>query len=309
MIRPSLLRTACGLGAAAVVASALIATASPGSAQQGPIRLFPERPAPAEIEPVPEQARPRLPAPSGPPVLPPAEPAGRLVVEGLAAPGLDAIGLSGPAEGGFGRAFWQSSDAQLVGQLLADLPVVTRVPPLRRLAQRLLVSPAPVDGRDTAYLWADVADCVYRQNSWALCDPDNRALAIEAATTLSRQVSIAPSVRRDSDSLPRRSHSERQYQLQAARSVKDRVLSAVRSRVEDGYLTAADFGLLTHEDIRRTVSGVTQLDQNAQGPGLVVGLQVVGRLEHACLSTPAFVCHGRVHSNIGARRKWRVSAA
>jgi hypothetical protein len=76
------------------------------------------------------------------------------VVEGLAAPGLDAIGLSGPAEGGFGRALWQGSDAQLVGQLLADLPVVTRVPPLRRLAQRLLVSPAPVDGRDPGHLLA-----------------------------------------------------------------------------------------------------------------------------------------------------------
>ncbi|HEY7600113.1 MAG TPA: hypothetical protein VH741_09315, partial [Candidatus Limnocylindrales bacterium] len=154
MIRPSLLRTACGLGAAAIVASALIATAPPGGAQQGPIQLFPERAAPSEVEPVPEPAPPRLPAPSGPPVLPPAEPEGRLVVEGLAAPGLDAIGLSGPAEGGFGRALWQGSDAQLVGQLLADLPVVTRVPPLRRLAQRLLVSPAPVGGQDPGDLLA-----------------------------------------------------------------------------------------------------------------------------------------------------------
>ena len=109
---------------------------------------------------MPEQARPRLPAPSGPPALPHAEPVapaeaeGRLVVEGLAPPGLDAIGLSGPAEGGFGRALWQGSDPQLVGQLLADLPVVTRVPPLRRLAQRLLVSGAPVGGRDPGHLLA-----------------------------------------------------------------------------------------------------------------------------------------------------------
>ena len=84
----------------------------------------------------------------------PAEPAGRFVVEGLAAPELDAIGLSGPAEGGFGRALWQGSDPQLVGQLLADLPVVTRVPPLRRLAQRLLVSGAPVNGREPGHLLA-----------------------------------------------------------------------------------------------------------------------------------------------------------
>ena len=68
-------------------------TAPSGIAQQGPIRLFPEQAAPPDEEPVPEQARPRLPAPSGPPVLPhaepaaPAEPAGRFVVEGLARAG------------------------------------------------------------------------------------------------------------------------------------------------------------------------------------------------------------------------------
>jgi hypothetical protein len=133
-------------------------TAPPGIAQQGPIQLFPERAAPPDVEPVPEQARPRVPAPSGPPVLPPAEPAaptepaGRLVVEGLAAPELDAIGLSRPAEGGFARPLWQGSNPELVGQLLADLPVITRVPPLRRLARRLLVSGAPSGGREPGHL-------------------------------------------------------------------------------------------------------------------------------------------------------------
>ena len=133
-------------------------TAPSGIAQQRPIRLFPEQAAPPDEEPVPEQVRPRSPAPSGPPVLPqaepaaPAEPEGRFVVEGLAPPGLDAIGLSGPAEGGFGRPLWQGSDPQLVGQLLADLPVVTRLPPLRRLAQRLLVAGAPVGGREPGHL-------------------------------------------------------------------------------------------------------------------------------------------------------------
>jgi hypothetical protein len=119
-----------------------------------------------------------------------------------------------------------------------------------------------VDGRDTAYLWADVADCVYRQNGWALCDPDNRALAVEAAAMLSRQVAIAPSVKRESNGIPRRSDSERQYQLQTARNIKDRVLSTVRSRIEEGYLTASDFGILTHEDIRRTIGEATP-KQNA----------------------------------------------
>ena len=134
--------------------------APPGNAQQGPIRLFPERAAPSAVEPVPEQIRPVLPGPGGPPVAPrpertaPAEPPRRFVVEGLAAPELDAIGLSGPAEGGFDRSLWQGSDPELVRQLLADLPVATRVPPLRRLAQRLLVSGAPVGGREPGQLLA-----------------------------------------------------------------------------------------------------------------------------------------------------------
>ena len=34
---------------------------------------------------------------------------------------------------------------------------------------------------ELAAKWASVADCVFRSNSWGLCDIDNRALAIQAA--------------------------------------------------------------------------------------------------------------------------------
>ena len=79
--------------------------------------------------------------------------AGRFVVEGLAPPGVDAIGLSGPARAASaarsGRAAIRSWWA-----LLADLPVVTQLPPLRRLTQRLLVTGAPVGGREAGHLLA-----------------------------------------------------------------------------------------------------------------------------------------------------------
>ena len=39
--------------------------------------------------------------------------------------------------------------------------------------------------------WLDLTDCVYRQNGAALCDPDNRALAIETITTFVRLVNDA----------------------------------------------------------------------------------------------------------------------
>jgi hypothetical protein len=69
----------------------------------------------------------------------------------LAAPELDTLGLSGPTEGGFDRPLWQGADPDLVMRLLADLPVVTLVPPLRDLTRRLLVTGssagAPEPGR------------------------------------------------------------------------------------------------------------------------------------------------------------------
>ena len=134
--------------------------APPGIAQQGPIRLFPERDAPARTEPAPEPQRVRPPAPGeprfGPRVEPsrPAEPQGEFVVEGLAAPEIDAIGLSGPSEGGFDRPLWQGSDPELVSRLLADLPVVTLVPPLRELTRRLLVTGSPAGGSEPGRMLA-----------------------------------------------------------------------------------------------------------------------------------------------------------
>ena len=120
-------------------------TAPAGLAQQGPIRLFPERGTPSPAEPAPEQ---QLPAPTQPRSTPrtepvPPEPDGEFTVEGLAAPELDALGLSGPTEGGFDRPLWQGADPDLVMRLLADLPVVTLVPPLRDLTRRLLVTGSP----------------------------------------------------------------------------------------------------------------------------------------------------------------------
>jgi hypothetical protein len=142
----------------AVVAVTMV-TAAPGIAQQGPIPLFPDRATPPGAQSLPEPERPPLLAPGQPPVAPSlapatsAEPAGEVVVEGLAAPQLDSIGLS-RAEGGFDRPLWEGSDPGLAAQLLADLPVVTRVPPLRDLARRLLVSGAPIGAAEPGRMLA-----------------------------------------------------------------------------------------------------------------------------------------------------------
>jgi hypothetical protein len=96
-----------------------------------------------------------------------------------------------------------------------------------------------------ASMWADVADCIYRQNGWMFCDPNNRALAIEAANTFSRQVAAA------SGDTP--GSTDMQYALSNARAVRDRVLSALRARVEEGRLIPSDFGLFPQEDVRKVL--------------------------------------------------------
>jgi hypothetical protein len=115
----------------------LLLAAPQAAAQGGPIQLFPN----LESEPA---------APAQPPTTLPSEGDGDAPrgfrVEGLPAPGVDAIGLAGPAEGGFEQDLWAGSDGELILTLLDRLPVASENPPLRDLARRLLMTGAPVGG-------------------------------------------------------------------------------------------------------------------------------------------------------------------
>jgi hypothetical protein len=128
--------------AALGVAWLLLAAPHAVAQQRGPIQLFPdletETPAPTEAPTgrtvAPTLQSGRADAPSG------------FRVEGLAPPGIDAIGLAGPAEGGFDQNLWAGSDGEFILALLGGLPVATENPPLRALAQRVLMTGAPVQG-------------------------------------------------------------------------------------------------------------------------------------------------------------------
>jgi hypothetical protein len=96
-------------------------------------------------------------------------------------------------------------------------------------------------GAQLTEYWGEIANCVYRQNSWNLCDPDNRALAIESGGAFIRGAAVVaadpkgragPMVLRDN-----------------AQS-RDRVLEALRTRVRNGYLIAADFGPIQPPEIK-----------------------------------------------------------
>jgi hypothetical protein len=116
--------------------------------------------------------------------------------------------------------------------------------------------------------WSDLTDCVYRQNGAALCDPDNRALAIETITTFVRLVNDA--AKADAAALerpePGQYRRELQYDSDAARALKDRVLATLRIRVQEGRLVAGDFDFFLPAEIldvlRRTP---TSEDRCARG--------------------------------------------
>ena len=87
---------------------------------------------------------------------------------------------------------------------------------------------------ELAQMWGDVADCVYHQNTFRLCDIDNRALAVEAGSIFIRQ----------SDTIaaqPPATYAAQPGEIQALQSVRGRVLAAMQNQVQNGVLIAADF--------------------------------------------------------------------
>jgi hypothetical protein len=135
---------------------------------------------------------------------------------------------------------------------------------LARVAAVAGIQQDAVDPLDFALMWGEVADCVYRQNGPALCDPDNRALAVESITTLVRQVNMAaaqkpvaatdkPKTFREVRATLEGKSRNRTYDLQRARSIKDRVLATLRSRVSEGRLIASDFGFFTPDEVKQAL--------------------------------------------------------
>lgn len=129
-----------------------------------------------------------------------------------------------------------------------------------RIASVAGIKQNAVDEVQFAAVWGDVADCIYRQNGWMLCDPDNRALAIEAATTLIRQLAAATKSDKQADQRERKSFSmsaqQRAYALRNAEAIKTRVLASLRAHAGEGRLIAEDFGLFTPSAITEVVKDI-----------------------------------------------------
>jgi hypothetical protein len=126
---------------------------------------------------------------------------------------------------------------------------------MSRVAAKAGLPHTTMDDAEFAAIWGEIADCVYRQNGWVLCDADNRALAAEAANTYIRQLSGAQAndpVRRLRAGA-RYASLNRDYVLQNALSLKTRMMAGLRQQVAEGRLIAADFGMFAPAEVLQAV--------------------------------------------------------
>ena len=118
-----------------------------------------------------------------------------------------------------------------------------------RHADRLtVVMGAPRDhgAVELAAKWASVADCVFRSNSWGLCDIDNRALAVQAANIFLVQA--------DQIASKPENYSANQSEVESLTQVKSRVLDSMQDLVRNGVLIASDFTPSPPKSVRQTLA-------------------------------------------------------
>jgi hypothetical protein len=140
-------------------------------------------------------------------------------------------------------------DAIEHGRLYRMLQTASGLPPVSAMAGNRQKS---IDDAQSAAIWAEAADCIYQQNSWMLCDPDNRALAAETASTFIRRLTAAEKTEQFVDGRklhPGLGSDRRSQALQQALASKGRVLSGIRAQVAEGRLTETDFGLFAPFEI------------------------------------------------------------
>jgi hypothetical protein len=110
-------------------------------------------------------------------------------------------------------------------------------------------------GQLTVY-WNMIADCVYQQNSWHLCDLDNRALAVASASAFIRSVATQPAGKSRTD----------QIILGDNARAAQRVLDTLRMRVRNGQLIAADFGPLPPPEIKTLLTETKTIANGCEKP-------------------------------------------
>jgi hypothetical protein len=121
---------------------------------------------------------------------------------------------------------------------------------ISRIAARAGLKQRALDEAQFAAIWAQVADCVYRQEGFVFCDPDNRAFAVDATNAFMRQPATAhgtgtldrPEPSPASLDADQRGNAMQNVTMQNVATIKARVLSGLHTQVADGRMIASDFG-------------------------------------------------------------------
>jgi hypothetical protein len=152
-----------------------------------------------------------------------------------------------------------------VFRMLQSVGGISRVAVLAGIKQQV------VDDTQFATLWGQIADCIYRQGGASLCNPDNRAFAVEAASAFIRQLATAEKLAPLVDNRSPRpfgvSGDHRAVALRNATAIKERVLSGIRAQVSEGRLTGADFGMMVPSEISRVVREATATHDSCHARG------------------------------------------
>lgn len=133
-----------------ILAVASLATLLAAGATAQPLILKRQGPPPGAASPAGQGERPAAPAPAteGERIPPRPFDGQGIVVDSLDAVDSEAVGLIGPAEGGFGTGLWQGTPWRLVATLMPRMPEMSLSPAVRSLTKRLLLSRAGVpDGK------------------------------------------------------------------------------------------------------------------------------------------------------------------
>jgi hypothetical protein len=120
---------------------------------------------------------------------------------------------------------------------------------------RLPVSVASLDRNSgpEAYLFGKIAECALSRPA-SLCDPDNRAVAVEAVGDFMTHVARFEA---QSAKLPLMERFERERSAKLEPGLKGRILGRLADRVREGRLAASDFGYLSDPEVKTVVRGMS----------------------------------------------------
>jgi hypothetical protein len=157
------------------------------------------------------------------------------------------------------------SGSVVAGETVPDLAPSALYQMMRSASMKghiMAVSGTTQEGAGTGVTWllGPTADCVFTRQTEALCDPDNRALAIELITD------FLHSARRAEAELANLPLSKRyEFEQLSGLPARPRVLTALRGHLREGRLIAEDFTQFAPAEVKEAIAEVKPVRNGCAG--------------------------------------------